>query len=267
MNLRSLNIKGVDIVGVYIVILILGCLIWVLRNDYLENFIVTVNELVIPSRCPDYLVTDGRNHYLINSRKVFDGVNNPLKFNNKAEALTYLDNNSCPRLEAIDLVVRKNNKDITVPYERECGKKTAYKLFDDDVCNYYMSKDDTEQLIQYHRDLLVLKEQANQLKGLLDTNKLQNIISKKEDVDRMKELNKQIVELKLNFASKTNMKLDEDTDYSIETCMINDIQKEHGDLKDDKFLDNFAKYFDNLNDNIGQSFSLPLRGSKTLTKN
>lgn len=257
MNLRSLNVKGVDVVGIYIIILILGCLIWVLRNNYLENFIVTVNELVIPSRCPDYLVTDGRHHYLINSRKVFDGVNNPLKFNSKTEALAYLDNNSCPRLEAIDLVVRKNNKDVTVPYERECGKKTAYQIFDEDVCNYYMSPEETEKYRLYNRDLMILKEQANQLKGILDTNKLNSVTSKKEDLDRMKELNKQMAELKMNFAAETERKdkrLDEYTDYAIETCMMNDVIKDNKELKDDKFLDQFAKYFNNLNDNIGQQY-------------
>ncbi len=256
MDLKRFNIKGVDVVGVYIMILVLGCLIWVLRNDYLENFIVTVNELVIPSKCPDYLVTDGRDHYLINSRKVFDGVNNPLKFDTKSAALAYLDNNSCPRLEAIDLVVRKNNKDITVPYERECSKETAYKIFDDDVCNYYRSEEDSEDLQQYHKDLITLKAQANQLKGLLDTNRLQSITNSQENLDRMTALNNQISELKQHFASKTNLKLDDETDYSIETCMINKVEKEHGDLKDDKFLDNFAKYFNNLNNNIGQQYNL-----------
>lgn len=254
MNLRSLNVKGVDVVGVYIIILVLGCLIWVLRNNYLENFIVTVNELVIPSRCPDYLVTDGSDYYLINSRKVFDGVNNPMKFETKSAAIAYLDNSSCPRLEAIDLVVRKNNKDVTVPYERECGKKTAHQIFDDDVCNYYMSQEDTETLRRYQKDLMTLKAQADQLKAVLDTNKLQKITNSPEDINRMKELNKQIAELKLHFATKTNVNLDDDTDYSIETCMMNDIKNEHKELKDDKFLDRFAKYFNNLNENIGQQY-------------
>ena len=257
MNLRSLNIKGVDIVGVYIMILIIGCLIWVLRNNYLESFIVTVNELVIPSRCPDYLVTDSLNYYLLNSRKIFDGVNNPLKFKTKEEALSYLDRNECPRLETIDLVVRKKNRDVTVPYERECGKRTAYQIFDEDACNHYMEPGDNEKLRQYNKDLMTIKEQANQLKGVLDTNKINRITNKKDDMDRMKYINKQMAELKLKFAGETNRKdkrLDEYTDYAIETCMMKDIQKENSDLKDDKFLDNFAKYFNNMNDNIGQQY-------------
>lgn len=258
MNLRSLNIKGVDIVGVYIIILVLGCIVWMLRNKYIDNFIVTVNELIIPSRCPDYLVTDGNYYYLINSRQVFDGVNNPLKFDNKQSALSYLDNNSCPRLEAVDLVVRKNKKDITVPYERECGKKTAYQIFDEDVCNYYADPAETDRYLQYNKNLMILKEQANQLKGVLDTNKLNGVASKKEDLDRMKDINKQMAELKLNFANETSRKdrrLDEYTDYTIETCMMNDVQNDHKDLKDDKVLDAFAKYFNNMNDNIGQQYT------------
>ena len=35
----KLNIHGIDIVGIAIMILIISCLVWVLKNKYLESFI------------------------------------------------------------------------------------------------------------------------------------------------------------------------------------------------------------------------------------
>ena len=62
--------------------------VYLLNNKSVDSFIVLVNEIIIPKKCPDYLVTDGDNYYLLNSRIPYDGVTNPLKFNSESEAPT-----------------------------------------------------------------------------------------------------------------------------------------------------------------------------------
>lgn len=253
----KLNIHGIDIVGIAIMILIISCLVWVLKNKYLESFIVTVNEFVVPESCPDYLVTDGSHYYLINSGKVFDGVKNPLKFPSHKSALAYLAQNNCPNLDLIDLVVKKNPKDVTVPYERECAKKTAVQIFDDDVCNHYMSKADAERFKIYNKNFLILKEKANQISGKIQSKRLQHITVSEAETKALDEINKKIDALKKEYAETTDRmdkNLSEYSDYNIEKCMMDDIHAENPDLKDDKFLVNFAKYFNNLNENIGQEY-------------
>ena len=71
--------------GVLCVIIVLCMLVYLLNNKSVDSFIVLVNEIIIPKKCPDYLVTDGDHYYLLNSRIPYDGVTNPLKFNSEAE--------------------------------------------------------------------------------------------------------------------------------------------------------------------------------------
>jgi len=256
--LNNVNIMGgVDVLGISIMVLIIGCIIWMLRNRYLESFIVTVNEMVIPTRCPDYLVTDGSHYYLLNTSKVFDGVNNPLRFDTHEAARYYLQENNCPNLELTDLVVKKNPKDVSVPYERECAKKVANQIFDEDTCNFYATRDDSEAYNTYMKNLMIINEKANQIKAKIYSKKLNNITVSEEETKQLEDLNQQIGALKLKYAENTNRinkDLSEYSDYNIEKCMIQDTQTENTELKDDKFIDNFAKYFNNLNENIGQEY-------------
>lgn len=235
----------------------MGCIIWMLKNKYLEKFIVTVNEVIIPTRCPDYLVTDGSHYYLINTSKVFDGINNPLRFNSHQDAKNYLNQNNCPNLELTNLVVRKNPKDVSVPYERECAKKTAVQIFDEDTCNFYSTRDDSEAYNTYMRNLMIINEKANQIRSRIQSKRLNNITVSEAETQELESLNQQVIALRREFAENTNRinkNLSEYSDYNIEKCMMEDTQKENKSLKDDKFLENFAKYFSNLNENIGQEF-------------
>jgi hypothetical protein len=124
--------------GIIVVILLLIFLIYFLRSKSLDTFIVFLEDIVIPSTCYDYLLYNGKNYFLLNSKKILDGITNPLQFNSKEEATSYLNTLNCPvNIPYVDLVMRKKIDDPTVSYERECGKKIAPNLFDLDVCSMY----------------------------------------------------------------------------------------------------------------------------------
>ena len=126
--------------GLIVVILLLIFLIYILRNKGLDNFIVFIDDVIIPKTCYNYLVTNGKDFFLLNTNKILDGIANPLKFNNKEDALKYLRDLKCPdTIPFVDLVMRKKLDDPTVSYQRECGKKVAPNLFDLDICGSYGS--------------------------------------------------------------------------------------------------------------------------------
>jgi hypothetical protein len=132
-----------NIIGIFIIILLLIFLICFLRSNAMDNFIVFVNDVVIPASCYNYLVTNGSQYFLLNTKKIIDGISNPLTFNTKEEATNYLTNAKCPStIPFVDLVMKKKNDDPTVSYERECSKKVAPNLFDIDVCGKYGSDND-----------------------------------------------------------------------------------------------------------------------------
>ena len=121
--------------GFLVIILILIGLYVLTSNNKFENFIVFLDDTVIPKTCPDYLVFNGTNYYLFNSRLTFDGVNNPKKFNTKADAMNYLTKLQCPtNIPYVNLVQHKKTEDVTVSFDRECNRKIAPNLFDLDIC-------------------------------------------------------------------------------------------------------------------------------------
>ena len=133
-----------NLAGVILVFLMLFCLVMMLRNKMLDNFIVFLDDVVIPKTCWDYLVTNGREYFLFNSRLLVDGKNNPMRFPNKQSALEYLNKSNCPtNIPFVDLVMRKKIDDPTVSFQRECNRKVAPNLFDLDVCSTYGSDQDT----------------------------------------------------------------------------------------------------------------------------
>ena len=72
-------------------------------------------------------------------------------------------------------------------------------------------------------------------------------------MNQLKQIQEQIQKLQDEY-KQNDEALKEFVDYKIEGCMMNTIKDNNQELKDDKFLDNFAKYFNNLNENIGQEF-------------
>ena len=133
-----------NLAGIVLIIVILISLIYLLRSKALDNFIVFVDDVVIPTSCYNYLVTNGKQFFLLNTKKMIDGISNPLTFNTKLDAQKYLKNMKCPiNIPFVDLVMRKKNDDPTVSYERECSRKVAPNLFDLDVCGKYGTDNDT----------------------------------------------------------------------------------------------------------------------------
>jgi hypothetical protein len=131
-------------VGLILVIILLIFLICFLRSKSLDSFIVFLDDIIIPSTCYDYLIYNGRNYFILNSKKILDGITNPIQFDTKEDAVSYLNSLNCPsNIPYVDLVMRKKLDDPTVSYQRECAKKVAPNLFDLDVCNTYGSDYDT----------------------------------------------------------------------------------------------------------------------------
>lgn len=133
-----------NIAGVILIILILVGLVIILRNRTFDNFIVFLDDVAIPKTCWDYLVFNGRDFFLFNSRILIDSVNNPLKFPTKQAALEHLKKAGCPaNIPFVDLVMRKKIEDPTVSLQRECNRVIAPNLFDLDICGTYGSDNDT----------------------------------------------------------------------------------------------------------------------------
>ena len=130
--------------GAILVFLLLLLLIYFLRSETLENFIVFVDDVVIPASCYNYLVSNGKNYFLLNTKKIIDGITNPLTFKTKLDAINYLKTMKCPiDIPFVDLVMKKSNDDPTISYERQCNKKISTNLFNLDVCSQYGSDNDT----------------------------------------------------------------------------------------------------------------------------
>lgn len=242
-----------QIEGIICIVIVFIILVYLIRNKSIDSFIVLLNEVVIPKDCPNSLVTDGVHFYLMNTRLPYDGITNPIKFNSEAEAKKYLKNNNCPDLQLLDLVVSKNKEDPTDSYEKICARDVANRIFDDDVCNHYSDGKQMEDLRNFSNDLIVLTETRNQIRSEIDAAKFANReYDPKLDVE-LKEVLKKIDNLRSKYANNDEA-LKEFVDYKIEDCMIQTIKNENNNLDDSKFSNNFAKYFNNLNENIGQHF-------------
>lgn len=239
--------------GIICIIIVLMIMVYLIKNKSMENFIVLLEEVIIPKNCPNYLVTDGTNFYLMNTRLPYDGITNPLKFETEVAAKSYLSQNKCPSLEVVNLVVSKKKEDPTDSYEKVCAKDVATRIFDDNVCNHYADKGKMEDLKNYSKDLIILTEMRNQILSEINAAKFANREYDKSLESNLKNVDKQINELR-NKYTNNDKSLKEFVDYKIEDCMINTIKKENKDLDDSKFSDQFAKYFNQLNENIGQEY-------------
>ena len=67
----------------YILLFVLFVMYLFYNNNKLkENFIVLVEDKIIPENCPDKLFFDGKYYYLHNTKKAFKQGSNPLIFRN-----------------------------------------------------------------------------------------------------------------------------------------------------------------------------------------
>jgi hypothetical protein len=173
-----------DFAGIIVIILLLIFLIYFLRSKTLDNFIIFVDDVVIPKSCYNYLVTNGEKYFLLNTKKMIDGVTNPLTFNTKEAAKDYLKKIQCPTtIPFVDLVMRKKLEDPTVSYERQCNKIVAPNVFDIDICGKYGSDTD----ILSNKYLSKLNEIENDKKKFADYNletcMINKVMTENSDLD------------------------------------------------------------------------------------
>jgi len=138
-NANSNTHISLSIAGIICVIIVLILLIFMLKNNVLDNFIVFLDDNIIPKDCYNYLVTDGAKFYLLDTRKLYDDQTNPRPFSTRNSALEYLKGIGCASsIPFVNLFEKKKkNEDPTVSYERECNHNVAPNLFDLDICNTY----------------------------------------------------------------------------------------------------------------------------------
>jgi hypothetical protein len=134
----------INTVGILVLLIVIVGLIYFLKTRVLDSFIVFLDDMVIPTTCYNYLVSNGKDFFLFNTKKQIDGITNPMKFNTKESAQAFLKNNKCPvNIPFVDMNQRKNPEDPTVSFQRECNRKVAPNLFDLDICGTYGSDQDT----------------------------------------------------------------------------------------------------------------------------
>lgn len=184
----------------------------------MEKFIVTVEETILPSQCPDYLVTDGQNFYLIFNKKPFDGISNPLVFKDLADVKLTLKELNCPMLDVVPLRRKTNPKDPWDNYERQCGKQIARPLQSLENCAFdiaYQNPDtDGKPKLVLPEDLAKMGEEE-----------LQNEIKTANSVDSEKIRVLRRLNDYLTNAGDSVM-----VDYDLETCMIEKVGLDEGEL-------------------------------------
>lgn len=98
------------------------------RDTNIESFLVTMQEYVLPSQCPDYAVYDGHNYYLIYNNRPFDGKQNPLVYASEQEMRQALNDLKCPfadRMPIEFLRRTRNRRDPQESYDRLCNKRIS----------------------------------------------------------------------------------------------------------------------------------------------
>ena len=131
-------------VGIIVLLIILGILFYFMKTQVIDNFIVFLDDVVIPTSCYNYMVSNGKHIFLFNTLKPIDNITNPKKFSTKAEAKKYLLTMKCPtNIPFVDLMTRKNPEDPTVSFQRECNKRIAPPQYNLETCNTYASDGDT----------------------------------------------------------------------------------------------------------------------------
>lgn len=142
---NELNIMNIFIARCLIVFIILIILfVLVVKFEMIEKMTNMYESTVMPKQCYEYLITDGNGYYLINPRHAMDGIINPKKFMNLADANKFLSINNCHPLPLIDLVVNKSIEDPTDSYEKVCAYDVAKNVFNLGICSNYASGSEEE---------------------------------------------------------------------------------------------------------------------------
>ena len=170
--------------GIIVVVLLLFFLIYILKSNSLDSFIIFVDDIIIPKNCYDYLLTNGKYFFLLNSKKTMDNITNPITFDNKQDAINYLNKINCPNtIPFVNLVMKKKLDDPTVSMQRECAKKISPNLFDLDVCNLYGSNSDTLNAKTIARLNQIENDRKIYSNYDLESCMIKNAVSENEDLD------------------------------------------------------------------------------------
>lgn len=244
------------------VIIIFIIIKWFKLQYLFESFIITVDEVILGSQCPDYLAYDGFKYYLVFNNKIFDNINNPLIFNNINDVKVKLKQLNCPINTFINNIIElrrvRKNDDPQENLERSCSKHIANNLNAIDKCafNYAYS---TPELSKEFTNLT-----TEELSKINNTT-LDNIENKVKTLDNNAIDNYKKIRKLIEFINQNDESVM--VDYDLETCMfekINDIFNNQSNntipyyLKDvnlgskdnlHKFRKHFAQQQQNLNSN------------------
>lgn len=121
-----------------ILLFILFILFLIIRfTSTLDAMTDIFESVVIPQQCYEYLITDGIAYYLLTTKRMFDSITNPRKFNTLVNANNYLLDNGCKPLPLLNLITNKNTEDPLDSYEKICSKEVALNQFNTDICSNY----------------------------------------------------------------------------------------------------------------------------------
>jgi hypothetical protein len=176
-----------NIVGIIVLLIVLGILFYFMKTQVIDNFIVFLDEVIIPTSCYNYLVTNGKDFFLFNTKKQIDNITNPKRFKTKSEARKYLQTMKCPvNIPFVDLMTRKKIEDPTVSFQRECNKRIAPPQYNLETCNAYDTEANTlsgkyivelnkivkdrAQYANYDQESCMIEKAVNENPELDDTN-------------------------------------------------------------------------------------------------
>lgn len=125
----------------FIVLFILSLILIYSLMDCNESFVSSNQNTYKPYF--DYLFTNGKYYILFNSKMIIKENVNPLYFENLEDVRVFEKKNNLKKLQVSDLVVKKNNDDPTVGFERQCSKKMAFINSKMNSCLHYSEDQDT----------------------------------------------------------------------------------------------------------------------------
>ena len=130
------NITRVVLIVFVLVLLVFLFQKYVNVDKLTENFIVLVEDKIIPDNCPDKLFFDGKYYYLYNTKKAFKKGSNPLVFKSLRQCQDYIKINGCQNL-SIDNKRQLGSGEPVLSYQRICNKKVANDLYNIEKCIAY----------------------------------------------------------------------------------------------------------------------------------
>lgn len=230
-------------------IVILAILTYLLhkRNVPIESFLVTMQEYVMPSQCPDYAVYDGLNYYLIYNNRPFDGTLNPLIFSSEKEMRAALREMECPFADRmpIEMLRRvRHNRDPQESYDRRCNKRIAQPNYQLDKCSSTFglggdasdlstdSRGQRDSIAPTHTDDIAGRDGETTNNNQLDIRQ-GGVPFKGDKLAMLKSLNQ--------FLDQSSSEIM--ADYDQETCMIHEIAKDHPQLGNPDHLLKYAQAF------------------------